>query len=128
MGRPPEPGYRWATDSNIDWAQDAGRVNDWAVGRNPFVDLLLPLGIDPPVGSRALLDAPPSAVQGWVAVSATRLMTADRDQLSWLRAYCPVDTIGGSVLLYRFDAPIDARPGPDMPVGLCDGDASVRTA
>ena len=124
---PFQPGYRWATDSNIDFGQDTGRVNDWAQGRQPFVDLLLPRGVDPPPGSRPLLGTSPSDVRGWVAVSATRLTALDRDALSWLRAYCPVDTIGGSVLVYRFEAPVDARPGPTMPEGLCSGDASTRS-
>jgi hypothetical protein len=123
---PFQPAYRYATDSNVDYGQDTGRVRDWAEGRAPLVDLLLPRGVDPPPGSRPLLGAPTAEVHGWVAVSATRLATVDRDALSWLRAYCPVGTIGGSVLLYRFDAPVDPRPGPTMPVDLCSGDASVR--
>ena len=123
---PFQPAYRYATDSNVDYGQDNGRVDDWATGRAPLVDLLLPRGVDPPPGSRPLLDVATADVRGWVAVSATRLATVDRDALSWLRAYCPVATIGESVLLYRFDAPVDPRPGPTMPVGLCSGDASVR--
>ena len=125
---PWQPGYRWATDSNIDWGQDNGRVDDWAAGRHPLVDLQLPRGVDPPDGSAPLVALAPESVHGWVAVSAARLMTVDRDALSWLRAYCPVDTIGGSILLYNFDAPVDARPGPDMPVDLCDGEVSIRRA
>lgn len=124
---PFQPAYRYTTDSNVDYGQDNGRVNDWAVGRAPLVDLLLPRGVDPPPGSRALSDVPIAEVHGWVAVSPTRLATADRDTLSWLRAYCPVGTIGGSVLIYRFDAPVDPRPGPTMPVGLCSRGESVRT-
>ena len=124
---PFQPAYQWTTDSNVDYGQDNGRVDDWAVGRSPLVDLLLPRGFDPPAGSRPLLDVAPGDVRGWVAVSATRLTALDRDELSWLRAYCPVDTIGGSVLIYRFDAPVDPRPGPTMPVGMCSGSSSVRT-
>jgi len=124
---PFQPAYRYTTDSNVDYGQDNGRVADWAVGRAPLVDLLLPRGVDPPPGSRALLDVPVAEVRGWVAVSPTRLETAERDTLSWLRAYCPVATIGGSVLVYRFDAPVDPRPGPTMPAGLCSGGASRRT-
>ena len=124
---PFQPAYRWATDSNVDFGQDAWRVDDWAVGRAPLVDLLLPRGADPPAGSRPLLATPPSDVRGWVAVSATRLTALDRDALSWLRAYCPIDTIGGSVLVYRFDGPVDSRPGPVMPVGMCSGEVSRRT-
>jgi hypothetical protein len=121
------PAYQWTTDSNVDYGQDTRLVNEWAVGKQPLVDLLLPRGVDLPAGSRPLLDVPPAEVSGWVAVSATRLTALDRDQLAWLRAYCPVDTIGGSVLLYRFDAPIDPRPGPTKPVGICSGDVSTRT-
>jgi hypothetical protein len=124
---PFQPGYRFATDSNVDYAQDAASVEAWAVGRAPLVDLLLPRGVDPPPESRPLLDVPPAEVRGWVAVSATNLTAIHRDALSWLRAYCPVDTMGGSVLLYRFDAPVDPTPGPTMPVEPCDGDASVRS-
>lgn len=125
--QPPfQPAYRWATDSNVDYGQDIGRVNEWAVGRRPLVDLFLPLGVDPPAGSRRLLDVAPEDARGWVAVSATRLTAVDRDALSWLRAYCPVGTIGGSILLYRFDEPVDPRPGPTMPVDLCSGDVSIR--
>ena len=124
---PFQPAYRYATDSNVDYGQDNGRVNDWASGRAPLVDLLLPRGVDPPRGSRPLVGVPTADVHGWVAVSPTKLATSDRHALAWLRAYCPVGTIGGSVLLYRFDAPVDPRPGPTMPVGLCPGTASVRT-
>ncbi len=124
---PFQPAYRYATDSNVDYGQDNGRVNDWAAGRAPLVDLLLPRGVDPPQGSRPLVGVPTADVHGWVAVSPTKLATSDRDPLAWLRAYCPVGTIGSSVLLYRFDAPVDPRPGPTMPVGLCPGTASVRT-
>jgi hypothetical protein len=121
------PAYRWATDSNLDYGQDRELVEQWAAGRAPFVDLLLPRGFDDPAGSRSLLAVPASEVRGWVAVSATRLTALDRDALSWLRAYCPTGTLGGSVLLYRFDSPVDPRPGPTMPVGLCSGEESTRT-
>jgi hypothetical protein len=121
------PAYQWATDSNVDYAQDNRLVGVWAAGKQPLVDLLLPRGFDIPAGSRPLLDVRPEDVQGWVAVSATRLTALDRDRLAWLRAYCPVETIGGSVLLYRFEGPVDASPGPTMPVGICSGDVSTRT-
>jgi hypothetical protein len=124
---PFQPAYRWATDSNVDYGQDNGRVNDWAVGRAPLVDLLLPRGFDPPAGSRSLLEVSPADVRGWVAVSATRLTALDRDALSWLRAYCPTGTLGGSVLIYRFDSPVDPRPGPTMPVAMCPEEESTRT-
>jgi hypothetical protein len=124
---PFQPAYQWATDSNVDYGQDNRLVGEWAAGKQPLVDLLLPRGVDLPPGSRPLLDVPPEQVRGWVAVSATRLTALDRDRLSWLRAYCPVGTIGGSVLLYRFEAAIDPRPGPTMPAGICSGEVSTRS-
>jgi hypothetical protein len=111
----------------VDYGQDTRLVNEWAKGRQPLVDLLLPRGVDLPAGSSPLLAVPPEQVRGWVAVSATRLTALDRDQLSWLRAYCPVGTIGGSVLLYKFDAPVDASAGPTKPAGICSGGSSTRT-
>ncbi|MEY2434896.1 MAG: hypothetical protein QOC92_4621 [Acidimicrobiaceae bacterium] len=123
---PFQPAYRWATDSNVDYGQDTDRVKEWAAGKAPYEALLLPRGVDPPEGSRPLLQTSPDQVRGWVAVSATRLTALDRDALSWVRAYCPVSTIGGSVLIYRFESAVDPSPGPTMPVGLCSGDVSTR--
>ena len=53
---------------------------------------------------RPLVGAAPATLEGWVAVSVTNLTALQRDELSWLRAYCPVDSIGGSILLYYFDS------------------------
>ena len=47
-------------------------------------------------------------MRGWVAVSVTSLTALDRDELSWLRAYCPVGTIGGSI--------VNADPAAELPV------------
>jgi hypothetical protein len=58
-------------------------------------------------------------------VSATRLTSGNRDGLAWLRKYCPVSTIGGSVLIYRFDSPPTTDPGPTAPAPMCAGDVSV---
>jgi hypothetical protein len=123
---PFQPAYRWATDSNVDYGQDADRVRQWSLGKAPFEALLLPRGVDAPEGSRPLLQTSPDQVHGWAAVSATRLTALDRDALSWLRAYCPVRTIGGSVLIYRFESPVDPRPGPTMPAAPCTGGVSTR--
>lgn len=125
---PFRPAYRVATDSNVDYGQDNGAVERWASGKTPFVDLLLPRGADPPPGSHPLLDTPVEEITGWVAVSATRLTELDRDRLSWLRAYCAVGTINGSVMLYRFATPPTPSPGPTMPAGLCHSSDSRRTA
>lgn len=122
------PAYRVATDSNVDWGQDLRLLQEWAAGKEPYVAWFGPRGTsyaDVP-GARPLDGTPVAEVRGWVAVSATRLTSADPDALSWLRAYCPVGTIGGSVLLYRFDAAPSAEPGPTAPAPFCDGDVSRR--
>lgn len=144
---PLRPAYRWVSDSNVDYAQDLGRVDGWVArraaiagegepagaarraGPEPvWVRLLLPRGVANPAGTRELRTADPAHVTGWVLVSATRLTALDRDELSWLRAYCPVETIGGSVLVYRFATPPDTSAGPSMPVTTCRGGRfSTRT-
>jgi hypothetical protein len=123
---PFRPAYRWVSDSNVDYAQDLGRVDDWVAAQRAatpdepvHVSLLRPRGVLDPVGTAPLRAADPGALRGWVVVSATRLTALDREALSWLRAYCPVGTIGGSVLLYRFAAPPDTSAGPSMPVTSC---------
>ena len=122
------PAYRVATDSNVDWGQDLRLLQEWAPGKEPYVAWFGPRGTsyaDVP-GARSLDATPVAQVRGWVAVSATRLTSADPDALSWLRAYCPVGTLGGSVLLYRFDQPPVDAPGPTAPARPCEGRVSVR--
>ena len=112
------PGYRVATDSNVDWGQDFSLLTQWSRGRHPRVAYFGPRGItnaDIP-GARRLIGVAPGDISGWVAVSATDLTSALRDDgLSWLRAYCPVGTLGGSILLYHFTTPPKAAPGPSTP-------------
>ena len=118
---PFRPGYRFASNSDVDWGQDFYRLLDWSKGRHPAVDYFGPRGItsaDVP-GATSFVATPPSQLRGWAAVSATKLTTDDHDRLSWLRAYCPVGSIGGSILLYRFDRPPNTAAGPDRPAGPC---------
>jgi hypothetical protein len=82
--------------------------------------------VDDLPGYRPLLVTRPEEITGWVAVSATFLTTHYRDQLDYLRAYCNVGTIGGTILLYRFDEPPTQAPGPSAPAGRCDGPFSRR--
>jgi 4-amino-4-deoxy-L-arabinose transferase-like glycosyltransferase len=126
---PFRPGYRVASNSDVDWGQDFYRLLDWSRGRHPAVDYFGPRGItfaDVP-GATSFVATPPSQLTGWAAVSATKLTTDDHDRLSWLRAYCPLDTIGGSILLYRFDHPPDTAPGPDRPAALCPSGATFSS-
>ncbi len=136
---PFRPGYQVATDSNLDWGQDLYRLQDWAKGKKPMVLYFGPLEPVPNVpGAEPLFmptDEPgvvaitePDALRNrWLAVSATALTAYFRPVLGWLRAYCPVGNLGGTILLYRFAAPpdFDVR-GPDRPAAPCPGDVSHR--
>ena len=120
---PWSPAYRWVSDSSLDAGQALYEVRAWAEDHDaPYVALDRTRGLDVGGGSRPLRDADPAEVTGWVAVGVTPLMQTSRDDLAWLRKYCPVGTLGGgSVLLYRFDDPPDPAPGPERPVGPCTG-------
>jgi len=114
----------------VDWGQDFGLLATWSQGRHPYVAYFGPRGItdaDIP-GSRPLVGVAPSRISGWVAASASDLTSADRDSLSWLRAYCPVGTLGGSILLYHFTSPPTKAAGPAAPAPLCTGSVSHRVA
>src|SRR5262245_25052296 len=134
---PFRPGYRFTTDSNVDWGQDFYRLQDWAKGKRPVVLYFGPLepvpnlpGSEPlfiPTDQEGVLAAlDPQALRGrWLAVSATALTSYYRPVLGWLRAYCPVGNLGGSILLYRFDEPPDYdRRGPVRPAAPCRGNVS----
>ncbi|MGH9231632.1 MAG: glycosyltransferase family 39 protein, partial [Acidimicrobiales bacterium] len=126
---PFRPGYAVAAESSLDWGQDNRALIEWMDGRTVFV---APFGgsleaVHTTPGYRPLLEVAPRDVRGWVAASATQLTTYERKRLSWLRAYCHVDTIGGTILVYRFDRPPTPEPGPARPAGRCHGDVSIRT-
>jgi hypothetical protein len=127
---PFRPGYRVATDSNVDWGQDFGLLSAWSRGRHPYVADFGPRGVTGAdiAGSRPLVGVAPARISGWVAASASVLTSADRDSLSWLRAYCPVGTLGGSILLYHFAVAPTAGAGPPAPAPLCAGTVSRRVS
>ena len=77
-------------------------------------------------GARPLLGTAPGDVSGWVAVSATALTSADSAQLAWLRNYCPVEVLAGSILVYRFEQAPQVAPAPARPATLCAGPLSTR--
>jgi len=123
------PGYRVATDSNVDWGQDFGQLVAWSRDRHPYVAYFGARGITwaSVPGARNLVSTPPGDITGWVAASASDLTSADRSTLAWLRAYCPVKTLGGSILIYDFTSPPTPAPGPAAPAALCRG-TSHRTS
>ena len=127
---PFRPGYRVATDSNVDWGQDFNLLASWSRGRHPYVAYFGPRGVTPAdiAGARSLVGVAPGRITGWVAASASDLTSADRSSLGWLRAYCPVGTLGGSILLYHFSVPPTSGPGSAAPAPLCSGTVSHRVA
>jgi hypothetical protein len=127
---PFRPGYAVATDSNVDWGQDFTLLTAWSRDHHPFVAYFGPRGIttaDIP-GARSLVGTPPGHISGWVAASATDLTNDDRSSLAWLRGYCPVATLGGSILLYHFITHPTGAPGPAAPPDPCPGTVSHRVA
>jgi hypothetical protein len=127
---PFRPAYRVATDSNVDWGQDFNLLATWSKGRHPYVAYFGPRGVTPGdiAGARSLVGVAPGRISGWVAASASDLTSADRSSLAWLRAYCPVGTLGGSILLYHFSKPPRSGPSPAAPAPLCRGTVSRRVA
>jgi hypothetical protein len=121
------PAYRYVTDSNVDYGQDVERFLAFAEQHDDVTAAIVRArGFDIPTSVRSLIGAPAETVRGWVAVSVTNLTALHRDELAWLRAYCPVDTIGGSILLYRFDSPPTSEPGPTTPANSCFDDTYSR--
>jgi 4-amino-4-deoxy-L-arabinose transferase-like glycosyltransferase len=119
--------YRVATNSSVDWGQDLFLLQSWARTHPAHVAYFGPRGIthlDIP-HAQPLLGVAPDSITGWVAVSATDLTTGD--ELSWLRAYCPVGNLGNTILLYHFTKPPSAAAGPTEPVAACRGSTSTRT-
>ncbi len=130
---PFHPGYQVATDSNLDWGQDLYLLRDWA-GHRPFTVVYFGT-VDPRAVVRSahlatfdVLSGRSVPYGGVLAVSASDLTAGvDVNTLSWLRAYCPVDVVGDTMLIYRFDRVPDRRPGPDEPASPCPGPRSRRT-
>ena len=123
---PFRPGYAVATDSDVDWGQGLYALRAWSASRDPWVAYFGPRGITTAEipGARPLLGAAPARLDGWVAVSVTALNSANRSSLSWLRAWCPVAILDGTILIYHFSRPpalTPARRPPPRPAPLCPG-------
>lgn len=121
------PGYRVATDSNLDWGQSSTALAAWSGEHRPWVAFFGAPGMAQALpGARDIREAP-EGVTGWVAVSASVLTSLDQDPLGWLRAYCPVAVLDRTILLYRFTSPPDRQArGPDVPPPVCRGPVSQR--
>lgn len=119
---PMSDGYRWLSDSSIDVGQGADELRD-RHERSPFVaaTTLEPRGAPALEGVPRVSDVPADQLVGLVAVGASALTVYRADELAWLRAYCPVEVIADSILVYRFAEPPLRRPGPDVPAPPCPG-------
>jgi hypothetical protein len=119
--------YRVATNSSVDWGQDLFLLQRWNRTHDARVAYFGPRGVtlDDIPFARPLYGVPPSAITGWVAASATDLTTGNA--LAWLRAYCPVGSLGNTIMLYRFSSPPSAAPGAVEPAAQCRGSTSTRT-
>lgn len=120
-------GYRFVSDSSIDFGQANRSLRDLHA-EEPFVaaSLLAPRGFDVLPGVPDVVDVAPDALVGRVAVSPTVLTVLRHEELSWLRAYCPVAVVDDAVLVYSFTEPPDTDPGPDVPAPPCDEEPSRR--
>jgi len=134
---PLAPAYRTVSNSDVDWGQGFWLLRQWSVGKNPWVAYFgQGLGVADIPGARSMLTAipgvaprlrvDPQSLTGWVAVSATSLTSNNYKELSFLRAYCPVGELGGSILLYHFSTAPTAQAGPGTPASLCPGTYSRR--
>ena len=122
-------GYRYVSDGSLDFGQANGSVRA-RHATHPFVagSFTATVGFEVLPGVPAVLGRPAAELVGDIAVSGATLTVRARDELSWLRAHCPVEVIGRAVLVYRFDRPPDTSPGPPMPVAPCLGaEVSLRT-
>lgn len=118
---PLHPAYRSMADSSFDWGQDWYRLRQWTVDHDAWVAYFGSPGLGDILPAKNLLSVKPEDVEGWVAVSASYLNDYRAVTFSWLRAYCPVGSIGSTVLIYRFQGPPSSAPGPDTPAGPCWG-------
>ena len=103
------PGYRVVTADNLDWGQDAFRLQRWAASRHAWIACYSPwrrCAASVP-GTRALhKHTPRSLVHGWVGISASLVFLRRWDP--WLARLRPVGALGGTELLYR--VPWPGRP------------------
>jgi 4-amino-4-deoxy-L-arabinose transferase-like glycosyltransferase len=129
---PFRPAYTAVTDSNVDWGQGLYALRAWSAAHHPYVLYFGPRGVDTTdiPGARPLPAGPAPRVTGWVAVSVTALNSSNRAELSWLRRWCPVRVLDGSILLYRFREPPGgvATAVPAVSPPICPGSWSSAPA
>lgn len=105
-------GYKYVTDSNVDWGQDLKRLAKW-VNDNHIekirVDYFGGGDVKHYLGDKAILwHSDDGQEPGWYAISATFLqnslyykITEGKPDYEWLRERTPYTNIGGSILIYK---------------------------
>ncbi|MEA2428295.1 MAG: hypothetical protein QOF37_1923, partial [Thermoleophilaceae bacterium] len=97
------PGYKYVTDSNLDWGQDVPDLQRWARGKQPWIACYAPRGTgcieDVPGARRLRKFTPQSQVHGLVAISSTLQNLLEWHP--WLRHEKQIGTVDGTIMLYR---------------------------
>lgn len=90
---------RIAVDSNLDWGQDAARLDRTAQAMG--IDTLhVAMATTIPFATPTVPLQPYVRTSGWVAVSETPVALA-ADEYRWLNHYRPVTRVGSSIRLYH---------------------------
>lgn len=115
----PSGGYRYVTDSNLDWGQDLKRLAKWTEKNNIPRIYLDYFGWSDPHYYLTNKHIPTSAGRfnsreeflqknpqgGYLAVSATFYMTSrenTQNSYAWLDGYKPITVIGNSIWVWKF--------------------------
>lgn len=115
----PRNGYKWLVDSNLDWGQDLKGLKEYMERHGIKTIKLAYFGLSDPAYFGIDYEYMPSYIilnpknvkdavelKGWFAVSATMLQGVylpDRDLYRVFRETRPVDNIGWSIYIYKFD-------------------------
>jgi hypothetical protein len=110
----PKNGYKYVTDSNVDWGQDLKRLQNFVEENNIQkirVDYFGGGDVVHYLGDKAIIwHADMGQEPGWYAISATFLqnslyykITRGEPDYEWLRERPPTAQIGGSLLIYKVD-------------------------
>ena len=105
----PKNGYKYLTDSNLDWGQDLKLLKQYLVKNNIRTIKLAYFGTADPayysIGYQKL--EPFNSTAGWVAVSVTYLQGVHtaKGGYDWLKKYAPVANIGYSIFVYNIKTP-----------------------
>ncbi len=108
----PKNGYKYVTDSNVDWGQDLKRLKTFVDENNIDkirVDYFGGGDVVHYLGDKAIIWHSDSGQEpGWYAISATFLqnslyykITEGKPDYEWLRKREPTANIGGSILIYK---------------------------